>query len=134
MVEIESHQPHNISGMLSAANVDITQVPPSPSPEEGAVKKPIHLASNNHAHSGTVGRRPRMKPENDLGDPDFGDPDLGDPPVFMVLGLPFVGIGRGADLAEVEGLVGDGPAGRLVCRCLSRGPSDCQSIPCCFFS
>lgn len=86
--------------------------------------------SHVQAHSGTVGRRPRTKPEN----------EFLDPPVFIGVGLLFLGIGRGADLGEVEVFEvevfegEDGPAGRRVCRCLSRGPSNCQSIPCCFLS
>lgn len=64
---------------------------------------------SDQAHSGTVGRRPRTKPEN----------EFLDPPVFIVsgLGLPFlVGIGRGANLAEVEDLVGeDGLSERRFC-------------------
>lgn len=85
----------------------------------------------DQAHSGTVGRRPRTKPEN----------EFLDPPVFIGVGLLFFGIGRGADLGGVEEVfedevfeAEDGPAGRRVCRCLSRGPSNCQSMPCCFLS
>lgn len=79
---------------------------PSPSHETVAARNFVRLASTNQTHSGTVGRMPRMKPEN----------EFLDPPVFMVsvLGLPFLmRIGREPNLAlEVDE---DGPSECRFC-------------------
>lgn len=68
----------------------------------GNFVRSAHIGENQ-AHSGTVGRRPRTKPEN----------EFLDPPVFMVLVLGllfFVGMGRGADLEDFG--EEDGPSER----------------------
>lgn len=107
----------------------VTCFPSSPNVMTAASKF-RSCGGRDQAHSGTVGRRPRTKPEN----------EFLDPPVFIGVGLLFLGIGRGADRGGVEVFedkgfeAEDGPAGRRVCRCLSRGPSNCQSMPCCFLS